>query len=148
MSGTSHKVRRVGYDNFFKVLAFSTPPPRYLTKLERPTPGVAQKNLVTDPSTKISNVDSYMGNMGLPLWSESPKKLRDQNVVTHCPTLEQNSSSMPSLLLVHCHHRLPLLCWNFQLLGELHRGLCSCHHTHCHHSQFCHHHQYHLREHS
>ena len=51
----------------FKVLVFSGPPPIYLTKLEWPTPGVAQKNLVTHPSTKISNVDSYMGNIGLPL---------------------------------------------------------------------------------
>ena len=36
--------------------------------------GVTQKNLVTHPSTKVSNVDSYMGNIGFH-FSQSPKNL-------------------------------------------------------------------------
>ena len=42
---------------FFLALVFSGPPPSYLTKLGRPTPGVAQKKLMTYPPTKTSNVD-------------------------------------------------------------------------------------------
>ena len=42
---------------FFKVLVFNGPPLSYLTKLGRPSPGVAQKKLVTHPPTKTSNAD-------------------------------------------------------------------------------------------
>ena len=46
-----------------------------------------------------------MGNIGLPLKSESPKNLRDRNVVTRRPTREQNSFSISSFT------SLPLLRW-------------------------------------
>ena len=42
---------------FFLGTGFQCPTPSYLTKLGRPTPGVAQKKLVTHPPTKTSNAD-------------------------------------------------------------------------------------------
>ena len=52
------------------------PPLSCLTKLGWPTPGVAQKKLVTYPPTKPVTLMwiGTLGNIGLPLLSEPPKK--------------------------------------------------------------------------
>ena len=46
---------------FFLGTGFQCPTPSYLTKLGRPTPGVAQKKLVTHPPTKTSTADVRCG---------------------------------------------------------------------------------------
>ena len=71
-----------GAMNFFLSTGFQWPPLSYLTKLGRPTPGVAQKKLVTYPPTKPVTLMwiGTLGDIGLPLLSEPPKNLRDRNV--------------------------------------------------------------------
>ena len=85
-----HKLQGEGVEGlrnfFFEDLVISGPPPNYLTKLGRPTPGVAQKKLVTHPQPKAVTRMwiGTLGNIGLPLQSESPKYLRDRNVIRGC----------------------------------------------------------------
>ena len=72
-----------GVEIFFLSTGFpSGPPLSCLTKLGRPTPGVAQKKLVTYPPTKPVTLMwiGTLGDIGLPLLSEPPKNLRDRNV--------------------------------------------------------------------